>query len=494
MRDEEPHVTAASAAEALIADHAGLADFVHDHEINADGGRAASKLGQWSWALFEAARDPNVIFQIYVISPFFATVMMSDPVRGQELWGETVTYSGFITAIFAPFLGAIADKGGRRKPWLALWTALMVVSFAGTWFGVANSTPMQIFIVAVMIVLNNIVFEFSNVFHSAMLSSIAPRDRIGGLSGVAFGLGSGAGVLLLIFYFLCFMLPGHVHAPFIPSHPLFGVDQAAYEPQRLSGPISALWMLLFAIPLFLWTPDRKSGLGWRESVGQGTRSVIATVLSLKHYKNVAHYLGARTLFNDGLTGVLTFTGIYAAGTFHLSGLEMAVFGIVIVTFAAVGGFVGGWLDDRFGSKTALLLSIGGCTLFFSLGLTMSPDRIFWFWHAAALAKPVLSVPIFDTWPRLLYIVLGSLMALCVVAGYANSRTMMARIAPHEKMTEFFGLMSLSGTAATFLAPVAVTVMTSWTHSQRGGMIAVAALLGTGFIWMFKVKEERATVA
>ncbi|HUO92609.1 MAG TPA: MFS transporter [Rhizomicrobium sp.] len=492
MRDEEPRVVAGGAAETLIADHAGLGEFIRGREVNADGGYAASKLGQWSWALFEAARDPNVIFQIYVISPFFATVMIADPIRGQELWGETVTYSGFITAVFAPFLGAIADKGGRRKPWLALWAGLMVISFAGTWFGVANSSATQIFTVAAMLVLNNIVFEFSNVFHAAMLSGVAPRERIGGLSGLAFALGSAAGVLLLIVFFLCFMLPGRVHAPFILSHPLFGVDQAAYEPQRLSGPLSALWMLLFAVPLFLWTPDRQTGYGWRKSVRLGTASVIATIRSLKHYRNVAHYLGARTLFNDGLTGVLTFTGIYAAGTFRLSGLEMAVFGIVICTFAALGGLVGGWLDDRFGSKTALLLSIGGCTLFFSLGLTMSPDRIFWFWHSPALARVVLSVPIFNTWPRFLYIILGSLMALCVVAGYANSRTMMARIAPHAKMTEFFGLMSLSGTAATFLAPVAVTLMTSWTHSQRGGLIAVAVLLASGFLWMIKVKEERAT--
>jgi UMF1 family MFS transporter len=169
MRDEEPLVTAASPAEALIADAAGIGDFIREHEINSDGGRASTKLGQWSWALFEAARDPNVIFQIYVISPFFATVMIPDAIRGQELWGETVTYSGFIAAVFAPFLGAIADKGGRRKPWLAFFAALMVISFAGTWFGVANSTSMQIFVVAAMLVLNNIVFEFSNVFHAAML-------------------------------------------------------------------------------------------------------------------------------------------------------------------------------------------------------------------------------------------------------------------------------------------------------------------------------------
>ena len=73
-------------AETVIADAAGAARFMGDHEVSADGGRAASRLGQFSWALFEGARDPNVLFQIYVISPFFATVMIRDPVRGQALF------------------------------------------------------------------------------------------------------------------------------------------------------------------------------------------------------------------------------------------------------------------------------------------------------------------------------------------------------------------------------------------------------------------------
>jgi len=82
----------------------------------------------------------------------------------------------------------------------------------------------------------------------------------------------------------------------------------------------------------------------------------------------------------------------------------------------------------------------------------------------------------------------------VVGAYANNRTMLARIAPIEKMTEFFGLMSLSGTAATFLAPVSVSLLTAWTHSQRGGMVAIVVLLVLGWLWMLIVKEERATAA
>lgn len=488
-------MVAASAAETFVADAAGAAEFLREHEISADGGRVADRLGQWGWALFEGARDPNVLFQIYVITPFFANVMMHDAIRGQELWGEAITYSGLLTAVLAPFMGAIADKGGPRKPWLALFAALMVISFAGTWFGVPNSTSLQIFVVLAMIVANNVTFEFSNAFHGAMLSAIAPHSRVGRLSGLAFTLGNGSGVILLSFFFIAFVAPGLVHASFVPAHPLFGVDQAAHEPERLSGPISAVWMFLLAIPLFLFTPDRPpSGIPLRVVVRQGVETVIRTVRSLKHYRNIAHYLGARALFNDGMTGVLNFIGIYASGTFHLGVLPMTLYGIVICVFAALGGFVGGLMDDRLGSRMALILSIGGTTLFFALSLTMSPDRIFWFWHAPALARPVLPLPFIDTWPRLLFFVFTNLTAVAIVAGYASSRTMMARLAPPEKMTEFFGLMSLSGTAATFLAPVTVTLMTAWTHSQLGGMVAIVALLALGLVWLTKVKEERAALA
>ncbi|MBV9991427.1 MAG: MFS transporter [Alphaproteobacteria bacterium] len=452
-------------AETLIAAEAGPA------ELSAEGGPAASRRGRWAWALYEGARDPNIVFQIYVISPFFATVMMRDPVQGQELWGDITTYSGFITMALCPFFGAIADRGGPRKPWLALFTVLMVLSFAGTWFGVANSPPATLLLVSAAVVVNNVVFELSNAFHGAMLSSIAPASRIGGLSGLSYALGSGAGAVLLLVFLVLFVMP---HAPIaLPEH----------VPERLSGPITAVWMLVFAVPLFLYTPDRaRSPLSLLRVVRDGIMAVVATLLSLKHYRNIAHYIGARTLFNDGLTGVLTFGGIYAAGTFQLDALPMVIFGIVQVFFGMLGGFLGGFIDDRLGSKRALLISIGGTALCFGVNLTMGPDRIFWF------------IPAHGDAPLVVYTIFSCANAMFVVAGYANNRTMLARIAPPEKMTEFFGLMSLSGTAATFLAPMGVSFLTRWTHSQRGGMVWVVVLLALGWLWMQHVREERVAAA
>jgi UMF1 family MFS transporter len=168
--------------------------------------------------------------------------------------------------------------------------------------------------------------------------------------------------------------------------------------------------------------------------------------------------------------------------------------LLIVFFGMLGGFFGGWLDDRFGSKAALLITVGGTALSFALTLTMGPDRIFWFIVVDPHAPEVLPIPFFSTWPQLVYAVLSCLNALFVVGAYANNRTMLARIAPIEKMTEFFGLMSLSGTAATFIAPMSVSLLTAWTHSQRGGMVAIVVLLALGWVWMLRVREERTQAA
>ena len=486
----EPGDPASSAAIAAT----GLAAWLHRPAgTSATGGPIASRLGQISWAMFEWARIPYVLLvTIYLFAPYFTTQVVADPVRGQELWAAFSSYGGFAVAIAAPFLGAVADVGGRRKPWIAVYTVLMAGAMFAMWTAAPHASWPGIVLIGVLIAVANFGYEFSSVFHSAMLPTIAPHERVGPLSGLGLSLGNLAGILMLAFMMVFFALPGKVDWSFVPAHTLFGVDQAAHDPERLAGPISGGWLLLFCLPLFLFTPDRPSvGLGLRHAMVYGARSVWRTVKSLRHYRNIGHYLGARMLFNDGMTAVLTFGGIYASGTFHWGALPMIFYGLELSVFAVVGGFFGGWLDNNLGSKRALFTSVGGTLFFFALGLTMQPDRIFWFIHHDVHAAPINGLPFFNTWPEVIYLMTVNGVAVFITAGYANARTMMARLAPPEKMTEFFGLMSLSGTSTTFLANVSVTFMTAWTASQRGGMIAIIPFLIAGMIWLAFVREERA---
>jgi len=485
-------------ATAAIAEAAGLAAWLRSPRgASVTGGPIASRIGQVSWATYEGARNPYVLLvTIYIFAPYFTRFVVGDPVRGQIIWAAISSYGAFATAIAAPFLGAIADVGGRRKPWIGVYTAIMAVAMLLMWRAMPHSSMGAIAFIGALVIIANFAFEFSNVFLSAMLPSIAPAKRIGPLSGLGLSLGNAAGIVLMIFMLYCFALPGKVHWSFIPAQPLFGISEAAHEPDRLAGPISGIWLLLLSMPLFFFTPDKPSaGLPALAAMRSGVRSVIATIRSLRHYRNVAHYLFARMIFNDGMSAVLLFGGIYASGTFHWGTLQMLVYGLELSVFAVVGGLFGGWLDNRFGSKRAIFVSIGGTAVFFALSLLMAPDRILWVIPYDYHHLPhVWSLPFFNTWPEIIFLMIVNGVAVCITAGYANARTMLARIAPPEKMTEFFGFMSLSGSSTTFLANVAVTTMTALTQSQRGGISIILVFLLVGLAWMSVVKEERAELA
>ncbi|MBU6296892.1 MAG: MFS transporter, partial [Alphaproteobacteria bacterium] len=390
------------------------------------------------------------------------------------------------------FLGAIADVGGRRKPWIAFYALVMACTTACLWFARPDGTGLSILEVGLLIGATSVSYEFASVFYNALLPAIAPHERVGFLSGLGLALGNLSSLLLLLFMLFAFVLPGRVPWSFLPAHPLFGIDQAAHEPERLTGPLSALSIVIFSLPLFLWTPDSANAeMGWIDASIRGVRSVVRTVKSLHHYRNVATYLLARLFFNDGMTALLIFSGVYAAGVFHWGALEMTAYGIMASIFAVFGGFFGGWLDNTLGSKRAIFVSVGGTLLFGCLLITMGPDRIFWLIPYDPHTAPVLHLPLFKTWPELIYLGVTNLAAVCVSASYANARTMMARIAPVARITEFFGLYSLSGQSTSFLATLSVGWMTVLTHSQRGGFAVILVFLGLGLIGMLWVREERA---
>ena len=493
--DAVPGETPANPAASAAIEAAGLAVlFRTPPGFSTTGERLASPLGQYSWALFDFARIPFILLvTIYVFAPYFSNIVVPhNPVLGQALWGDTQAVAGFVIAVFAPFIGAMSDAGGRRKPWIVFFAALIAIPSALLWYAKPAAQGLSLFEVGALVAIATVAYEFASVFYNSMLPSIATHERIGGLSGLSLALGNISGLALLVFMLVAFVLPGAVDWSFIPSHPLFGIDQSAHEPERLTGPISALCIVVFTIPLLLWTPDRaKRSVGLGEAVVSGIRSVLHTIRSLRHYKNVAAYLLARLFFNDGMTALLIFGGVYSAGTFHWGALAMTLYGISLSVFAILGGFFGGWLDDRFGSKAALFVSVGGTLVTGLLSVSMGLDRIFWFIPYDPHSPPVHSLPFFRSWPELIYLGIATLIAVFVTASYANARTMMARIAPAERMTEFFGLYSLSGQATSFLATTGAMLFTVWTASQRGGMIAIMLFLTLGLIGMMWVREERA---
>jgi MFS transporter, UMF1 family len=451
--------------------------------------KEASKLGQFSWALFDWANQPFFTLVItFIFAPYFANVMVGDPVRGQSAWAFTQSSSGILIALMSPFLGAMADAGGRRKPYIFVFQLFVVVGCAALWWAYPGR-PELIAPMSAAVVVANIGAEMSIVFNNAQLPHIVRPERMGRLSGYGWGMGY-CGGLVALFAVLAVSMPAMFGLAANNDRPLLGLDPATQELERLIGPASALWLIVFVIPMFLFTPDEaKQKISLSQAAWQGGRALVHTVKRLSHFRNALLYLIAFMLYNDGLAAIIAFGGVYAAATFDWDTVTLGVFGIVLTVFAIPGAFFGGMLDDRFGSRRTVLLSIVG-VIVAAVGIVgVSAGHVFYVVPAPALAP---DRGLFGSLQEQVFMAFALLLGICMGPMQAASRTMIGRLAPPGMTGEFFGLFALSGRATAWMAPLAIGVVTHATGSNRLGVACVLFFLVTGFILLLGVREERAS--
>jgi len=461
--------------------------------LSAAGTPAADLKGQYSWAMLQWARDCyGILVIVYVFAPYYTTHVVGDPVQGQAIWGYINAIGGVFTALLGPCFGAIADLTGRRKPWLGVFIGSVVILSFVLWWSLPNDGGWGIYGTAFILVILTFTYAFNDIFQSSMLPSVAPADRIGFLSALGVSMAHAAALSGLLIVLFCFMLPGQVDWWFIPAEPLFGIDKSMHEDSRIVGPIGALWMLVFSLPFFLFTPDtpRRREVSFRGAIVQGVGRVISTVRQLKHYRNVALFLLARMFYNDGKVAILIFSAIYASGVFKWDSLTLTFYGLVISAITMLGALVGGWLDDRFGSKAAIFACVGGVSIGLLIALSITPTSLFFVVAFDPAFVPSSGLPFFETVPELVFLLVSACNSALIAAGFATSRTMMARIAPIEKMSEFFGLYALSGSITAFAGPMLVGVVTALFSSQRIGMASLLGLLVVGLIILIFVRNER----
>lgn len=438
---------------------------------------AALRTAQFAWLLLDASRGPYVVFvNIFVFSAYFTTVVVPDPVRGQVVWSYITLATAIGLALGAPLLGAIADAGGRRKPWIAGCILIGVPCMCALWWAIPNMGD-GIGWVVVSLIVSNLVFEFSQIFCNAMLISIAPPGGIGRLSGMGFASGNLLGVILFLFFLFAWLWN---------LHPWFGLDVAAHEPERAVGFLAAISLVVFGLPvLFLVKDTRGSATGAFDAVRIGVRTLVRTIIKARDYSNVVMFLLARIVFNEGFVVLIIFTGVFAAGILHWSAAMVTMQGIFNSITAVMGALFGGWLDTRFGSKRSLTVFLVIMLLLNVTLLSLAPGEIFF---VSVSGGPGGMYP---TWPDVVFFVSQLLTAFSVTGAYVSARAMMAKLSPPSMINEFFGLYALSGTATSFIAPAALVIVTDAFHSQRAGIAVGIVFLVGGLAMMIPVREKPA---
>jgi len=447
--------------------------------------RPTSRLGQVSWAMFDWANQPFfTVVTTFIFAPYFANVMVGDPVAGQSAWAFTQAASGVIIALLSPFLGAMADAGGPRKPYIFTFQVVLALGCAALWFAYPGR-PDLVGPIAWAVVVATIGAEISIVLNNAQLPSIVPRDRMGRLSGLGWGLGYVGGLVALLTV-LAVSKPSMFGLAADDSRPLFGLDPATNELERLVGPASALWLALFVLPMFLFTPDAPRGkISIMAAAREGGAKLVGTLRQLGKHRNAATYLVAFMLYNDGLAAIIAFGGVYASATFGWSTVTLGIFGIVLTLFAIPGAFLGGWLDDRLGSKRTVQFAIAG-VIVATVGIVgVTANAVFYVVDAKPLAA---NRALFGSTQELVFMAFALLLGFCMGPMQAGGRTLVGRLAPSSMTGEFFGLFALSGRATAWMAPLSIGILTATTGSNRVGVAVVLVFLVAGFLVLMRVRE------
>jgi UMF1 family MFS transporter len=405
-----------------------------------------------AWCIYDWAAAPfSSIISTFIFAAYFTSHIAENKIAGTSQWANATALAGIIIAILSPIFGAIADHAGKHKIWLSFFTLFCMMSSALLWF--AYPSVYSVYYTLTCVVTGTISLEIALVFYNSFLPHIVPDGYLGRISGWAWGIGYLGGIIALSIALFVFINP----------QPKW-LDIATAAQVRICGPLVAIWLGLFSLPLFIFILDSPSThLSARQAITRGLRELKNTLKELPQQKNLFLYLIAHLIYIDGLNTVFAFGGIYAAGTFGMDLSQVILFGITMNIVAGIGAILLAWIDDYVGSKPTILLSLFGLTLS-SIPLLLVHDRyIFW----------------------------GLALVLAIFVGpvQAASRSLMARISPTEKSTEMFGLYALSGRITSFIGPWLLGLATLHFNSQRAGMATVLLFFIVGGTLMLWVRED-----
>lgn len=416
----------------------------------------------FSWCLYDWGNSAfATVIITFIFSVYFGRGIVGDETLGTAQWGMAIAASGLIIAVISPFLGAVADHYGARKPWVLLFTLLCAVPTALLYFGVPHDSPgggvSNMILVMVLIVLANTAFEIALVFNNAMLPNLSRPEMLGRISGWAWGMGYAGGLVCLVLS-LIFLVGMGDHPP------LLGLPQVNSENIRAVGPLVAIWIVIFTIPMMLFTRDvPRSTMSLGRAMGQGLVQLKDTFTHLRRQGNMMRFLLASAIYRDGLNTLFAMGGLYAAGTFGMSFQEILIFAIGLNIFSGIGAAGFAYMDDLRGSKQTVVLSLVGL-LFSGIAILLVQDKT-------------------------LFMALAMGMGLFIGPVQSASRTMAARLSPPEQIGQTFGIYALTGRVASFFGPAVFAWAVLEFSSQRAGMATILLFWLAGLVLLLSVKEQ-----
>jgi UMF1 family MFS transporter len=427
-------------------------------------GGAPSRWKVAAWALWDCgSTGTNAVVAVFLFSVYLTgTVGVGLPGdTSPASWlGRALTLAGLAVAVLAPLTGVLVQIPARRRIALAVLTGMAVAFTASMVF--IRADPRYLVAGLALLALTAACGDLASVPYNAMLRQVSTPQTAGRVSGLGWAAGFTGSVLLLLLIYAGFIMGDG------PTRGLLQVPVADGWNVRLAMVAAACWLAVFALPL-LWTAHTFAGPADDSSSSPGVlggyRRLWEDLRSeWRRDRNFVYYLAVSAVFRDGLSGIFSFAGVLGVSGYGLSQADVLIFGVVGSTVAACGALVGGRLDDRIGAKPVIVTSLAAILVVGSALLALSGPVAFW--------------------------ICGLGLALLVGPAQSAARTLLLRMTGEGKEGVAFGLYTMTGRAAAFLAPWLFFVFVDFFNSDRAGLGGVLVVLAAGLIGMLLVRVDK----
>lgn len=351
----------------------------------------------------------------------------------------------FFVALCAPVLGAIADIKGRHKVFLIYFTLLSVI------FTMILGVTVNIVVALIFFAVANFGCQGAIVFYNALMVKVAPKGKIGFVSGVGRMFGYSGAILAL-----------YLTKPVILN---MGYQATFF--------LTGFLFLVFSLPCMIFVkegrPEQRISLIRfleKERILQIFRRLKATFFDSYRFAALRDFLKAAFFGLCAVNAIILFMSVYASRVFNLTESETISLIAFSTIFAIAGSIFSGYISDYIGHKKSLIV-------------------VFFLWIFCFLCAGLLSRPF--------HWFIGALVGTCLGATWVICRALVVRLVPSEKVGEVFGLFNMVAYLSGIAGPILWGVILFYFSSlgQWGYRLACLSLIffiGIGLFFLLKMRK------
>jgi MFS transporter, UMF1 family len=370
-----------------------------------------------------------------VFNAYFVAEIAQNATWATFAWTCALAISYAAIVVTAPLIGAYADAHAAKKRLLFMSMVGCVVFTAA----LAYAGTGELWIAIVLLVLSNFFFGTGENLIAAFLPELADEQAMGRVSGWGWSLGYCGGLLALG---LCLAYVTWAQARGLPATHFVPVTMV----------ITAVFFAVASAPTFLFLRERaRPAVAGRHVLSQAITRLQGTLHEAAHYRDFGRFLIAVVFYQAGIQAVVALAAIYAQQVMEFTTQDTLALILVVNVTAAIGAFLFGYAQDRYGHVPTLVATLIGWIIAVVLAFLAEDATLFW--------------------------VAANVVGLCLGSSQSAARGLVGYLAPPDRTAEFFGLWGLAVKLSAVLGPITYGSVT-WIS---GGNHRLAILLtGTYF--------------